>query len=386
MRKIFTIIKKELKRFFCDKRILCSLIAPGFVIFIVYTLLGRALPNIFTSSANYTYIVETINLPQEYENVFETEQYKITLTEVENVKDSIEKIKNKEIDLVVLFDENFMEQIQAQNKPNVSIYYNSSSTESQTIYSYISLILNSTSGETNYFYYVNANQDIQYDLATSQDISAQLLSMLMPFLLSMLLFSGCIAITTESIAGEKERGTIFTLLITPTKRSHIAIGKIIALSLTSMVSAVFSFLGLILSLPNLVESSLSISLDMYTPLNYLCIFLILLITVILFTTILSIVSTFAKNVKEASQWGSVMMILVILLGVPSFINAGNPINNSIMYFIPILNSVQCIGSIFSLSFNPLNFAITILANGALIAIGIFVLAKMFNSEKIMSHR
>ena len=60
-------------------------------------------------------------------------------------------------------------------------------------------------------------------------MSAQMITMMLPYLLLIFLFTGCVAITSESIAGEKERGTINTLLVTPTKRSYLAIGKIIAL-------------------------------------------------------------------------------------------------------------------------------------------------------------
>ena len=39
------------------------------------------------------------------------------------------------------------------------------------------------------------------------------------------------SVAPESIAGEKDRGTIATLLVTPLKRTHLAIGKIISLAI-----------------------------------------------------------------------------------------------------------------------------------------------------------
>ena len=61
-------------------------------------------------------------------------------------------------------------------------------------------------------------------------------SSLLPMLLMMFLYSGCASVAPESIAGEKERGTIATMLITPTKRSDIAIGKILALAIIALLS------------------------------------------------------------------------------------------------------------------------------------------------------
>jgi ABC-type Na+ efflux pump permease subunit len=61
--------------------------------------------------------------------------------------------------------------------------------------------------------------------------------MILPFLILSFLFSGCLAVTPESIAGEKERGTIATLLVTPIKRRELAIGKIISLSILATLAA-----------------------------------------------------------------------------------------------------------------------------------------------------
>ena len=211
--------------------------------------------------------------------------------------------------------------------------------------------------------------------------------MMLPFLLLTFLFTGCVSIATESIAGEKERGTIATLLVTPTKRSHIAIGKIIALSIAALVSATCSFFGVMLSLPKLISGAsgeAGLTLDMYNFTTYISIFGVILVTVILFTTLLSIVSTLAKTLKEASQWSSVLMVFIMMFGVTSLMGMGQIPTNPLLYLIPVYNSVQCMSAIFAMSFNGLNFVITILANIIYISIGVFVLAKMFNSEKIMS--
>ena len=201
-----------------------------------------------------------------------------------------------------------------------------------------------------------------------------------------LLFTGCVSLATESIAGEKERGTIYTLLVTPIKRSHIAVGKIIALSITALVAASTTFIGLIASLPKLMEGAGGeITLSMYGVDTFIGVFGVILITVMLFTTLLSIISTIAKNIKEASQWASVLMVVVMLMGVSSLVGMGNIPTSPIAYLIPVYNSVHCMSGIFALQFNGLNFLVTILSNLVYIGIGVFVLAKMFNSEKIMSN-
>ena len=99
---------------------------------------------------------------------------------------------------------------------------------------------------------VNASADTTYDLASEESITGMIFSMMMPMLLTMLLFAGCMSAAPESIAGEKERGTIATLLVTPMKRSSLAIGKICSLSVIALLSCLSSFVGTMLSIPKLM--------------------------------------------------------------------------------------------------------------------------------------
>ena len=386
MSKIITIIKKELKRFFGDRRMLTTLIMPGLLIYIIYNLLGSFIGDALTVQEDYTYNVYVENLPEEYESVFESEDYDINIVEQEyTIEEVKQEITNKNIDLLVVFDANFTNLVQQGLQPNVSIYYNATSTESNEIYNFVYTNLAFSSATVNYNYFVNGDSETDYNLATQEDMSAQVITMMLPYLLLIFLFTGCVAITSESIAGEKERGTINTLLVTPTKRSHIAIGKIIALSITSLVSASASFLGLLGSLPALLEGSGGdVTLSMYGPLTYGLLFAVMIVTLIFFTTILSIVSTLAKNVKESSQWSSVLMVIVMVLGVSSMAGMGNVPEDFKMYLIPVYNSVQCMSSIFALKINYVNILVTIVSNVVYIGAGVFLLAKMFNSEKIMS--
>ena len=387
MNNILTIIKKELRRFFTDKRMLISFIMPGLIIFVLYSIMGNFIGDAFTANEDYTYNVIVEEVPNDYKAILDNSEYKINYLDEElSMQEIQENIADKNIDLYVSFEENFNDKLANGLTPKVSIYYNSSSPESLELYSYTYSALLTLATNVSYDFLVNMDSSVTYDMATSEDISAMVVTMMLPFLLLTFLFTGCVSISTESIAGEKERGTMATLLVTPTKRSHIAIGKIIALSIAGLTSALCSFLGVILSLPKLMgaEQGSEITLSMYGIDTYLGILGVIIVTVIFFTTILSIVSALAKNLKEASQWSSVLMIFIMMFGITSLMGMGNIPTNPIIYLIPVYNSVQCMASIFSMSFNGLNFMITILSNILYIFLGVLLLAKMFNSEKIMS--
>ena len=385
MNNIFTILKKELRRFFTDKRMLLSLFLPGILIFIIYTAMGSVFSNFFNPSDDYNYIVYIDNPVEEFNVINTSSPYKIEIKNFNNLSNEEKEnykndIKNEKIDLLICFESDFYNKLNNGEKPNVEIYYLSTSTASSTIYNYYFQTLNNNSMTINYNYFVNQNSDINYDLSTDEDKSKVIITMVLPFILVIMLFTGCMNVTTESIAGEKERGTIATLLVTPVKRSEIALGKILALSVTSIVSSITSFLGLALSLPKLLQGTGDITLSMYGISTYIYVLLIIIVITILFTTLLSIVSCFSKSIKEANQYATPLMFLIMAISGSTYFISNN---NWYLYLIPIFNSINCLSEIFSLNFNLVNFLITIISNIVYISLGVFVVTKMFDNEKVM---
>jgi sodium transport system permease protein len=227
---------------------------------------------------------------------------------------------------------------------------------------------------------VNTDLNINYDLATEEDMSVKIIGMILPFILITFLFSGAMGICSESIAGEKERGTIATLLVTPIRRRDLVIGKVAALGITSMTSAFVSFIGLILSIPKLAGTDFSFSAYGFGALVLL--FFVVIITALLFTTLLTIISTYAKSVKEASGLAVPLMMVVMLSGMTGMMSGGAN-TNLFMYLIPVYNSIQSLTGILNQSFNVWASIITLASNAVYISLGVYLLTKMFNSEKVM---
>jgi sodium transport system permease protein len=78
------------------------------------------------------------------------------------------------------------------------------------------------------------------------------------------------------------------------------------------------------------------------------------------------------------------MILSMIIGITGMF--GLTVTNPALYLIPIFNSVQCMIGIFSFEASIINMAITVIANVAITAVGVFILTRMFNSEKIMFNK
>src|SRR5690554_1464437 len=392
MRNIFTIIKKELRRFFTDKRMVASLILPGVLIFAIYSLMGGFMEGLTTVEDDYVYTAVVVNYDDNLDLYFThliPDIFDVTYIDNRD-ENNLELIKDEALDLYIIYPDNFYQEsidydpaIHGNgNSPNVEIYYNSSKIESATFYNIYTQGLISFQEEISEKFRVNAG-DEQYDLISEESMTIQVITMLVPFLLVTFLFTGAMSISIESIAGEKERGTIATLLATPVKRNEIALGKIIALSIVSLTSAASSFLGLMLSLPKLMQG-VDLDLSIYGVGEYILLLLVIITTTLLYVVLVSIVSAFAKSIKEATSLSSVLMIVNMLVGITSM--TGLSAKSTAAYFIPIYNSAQSISAILSLDISITNLLVTSVVNLGLVGLGVYLLTLMFNSEKIMFNK
>lgn len=382
-----TIIKKEFARFFGDKRmVFTTILMPGLIVYIMYTLMGNIMTNQFTSAENFVASGYVQNMPEELAPMLKqlpVEWQNVNTSEIAGIQADLSE---KEADLLVVFPENFMEamstyEVSSQaSAPNVEIYYNSAKPESAEVNAMLTSLLTSyESALTNRFDINNSTAD--YDLATERDMTGQMFSMLLPMLLMTLSFSSCISVAPESIAGEKERGTIATLLVTPMKRSSLALGKIISLSCIALLSGLSSFAGTMLSLPNLMGAA-DLDTSFYTVKDYALLLGVILSTVLLLVSLISVISAFAKSIKEASTTCSPLTILTMVVSLVPMMGA-DILTKTSMFCIPVLNSVLCMNSIFSFNANFLHIALAIGSNILYAGVLTFLLTRIFNSEKAM---
>ncbi|MDE6585951.1 MAG: ABC transporter permease subunit, partial [Clostridia bacterium] len=243
-------------------------------------------------------------------------------------------------------------------------------------------IVNTVLAATNKTAFTVNSANEPFDLASAKDIASSLTSMLVPMLMFALLASACIAVAPESIAGEKERGTMATMLITPVKRVELALGKIISLSCFALLSGISSFLGVILSLPKLTSGLMNAdTAALYTAGDYFMTFGIIISVVLIIISAFSVLSAYAKSVKEAGTLITPLMMVIILLGMVSmFFQSAPPVA---MYLIPLLGSGLAMSAVMSFSAPVLGVVLSIISN-LVVAAGLTVLlAFMFKSERIM---
>ena len=386
---IYTIFRKEMARFFKDKRlVITTLILPGLMIFIMYTFMGNMMKKQFSVADDYVAKVYVKNLPPSIDKKLDKKLLEIEIVEgnLENYK---KLVSEKEADLVVNFPASFDKEV-AEYKtgegkaPQVEIFYNSARQESSAAYTMFTGILSNYETELSNRFDANADEKMRYDLANKEDMTGKLFGSMLPMLLMIFIWSGCMAIAPESIAGEKERGTIATLLVTPMSRQALALGKIFALSIIAFLSGVSSFVGTFASLPAMYGGMNSnIDTAFYSGKDFAFLFIIIISTTILMVALISVLSAFAKSVKESATIISPLMIVIMVVSLLPMFDKGDDIPSMTTFLIPIYNSVICMNGIFKFTYSGMGVVISVAVNIVFTGVLVIMLTKMFDSEKIM---
>ncbi|MGM9873780.1 MAG: ABC transporter permease [Bacilli bacterium] len=397
MKKTFILIKRELKKFFTNKRLLMAMFFPGILIFVVYSLIGNLMNSIKQEevSKDYKYNIALTNNyslddtdPCYFSSVLLTylqeEGFQDTVTTFINTTEIDEyknKVTNKEYDLLVVFTDNFENEVNEydfiqdiENRPDISLFYNASVNASEQLYT-IALSLCDAMYKNFTINISNPNPN----LGKGSFMANQILSFIFPIITISLLYSATLSFCPDSIAGEKEKGTLFSLFVTPLKRSEVAISKVVSLTVVSLVSGITCGLGLILSLPKMLQGIEFV----ISPVGYLLLLLSVISLMIFFVSFASLFSTIAKTSKEANSYlGPLTGVLLVLSMIPIFVDC-----SSLGFsFVPILGFAQSLSFIMRGQIDLLFIGLSCIANIVYSAILIYLIVKLFNNEKVMVKR
>lgn len=386
MKDIYGIIKKELDKIFKFPRMIFStLLLPGLLIFFIYVIMGQSFNIQESVTETHESIIYVINMPTSYQdiigNVENIQLYNGDESRIDELKD---KLFKSEIDVIVAFENDFDSKVENKGKPNIDIYYNPSSSPSSAAYGIIQNTLNIHKDQLLVKLGIDANIITYSDnkVYDENKLAGSVLAMLLPMFIMIAIFAGGLSVGTDAIAGEKERGTLATLLMTPIKKNSIIIGKIISTAIITILNALSSFVGIIASLPFAksmfaVEGTVNYSFG-----DYAMLFGILIVLALLSSSLMLLVSTIAKSTKEASMYGMPIYIIAILTTTLSMFSEAKD-SSATMYLIPIYNCTLALKSIFSFQAQPLYILLTIGSTIIYISITIVLLLRMFKSERVL---
>lgn len=397
-----TIIAKELKRIFSDKRMIFSVfLLPALSIYLMYTLMGTLATSRMKEIEVHQSIVKVVNAPESFKDFYNQYEGKgeFELSFEKEISDEMkEQMKAGEIDAFLEFPTNFAESVAEYEKsesPDIFIYFNPTedysraagrNLEESLLKEYKNSLLSERFGDmkkTIVFTINETKEAHELEIKNEKKSSGFGAAQLLPMLLSIMLFASAMGIGMETIAGEKERGTMGALLLTPVSRNTIALGKMISLGILAIISTLISVIAVIASLPKLM----SITGDqvaaqlMYGPKEYLQIAVILILEVGIFVGIICLISVMARTVKEAGTYITPAYMVVMLGAFGVMFSFGK--SADYMYAIPLFGNILALKSALTFELTMLQFLLTCGVSLILIAGLTLSTAKAFKSEKIM---
>ena len=188
---------------------------------------------------------------------------------------------------------------------------------------------------------------------------------------------------TDSTAGEKERGTLETLLSFPIKSRDIIIGKLMSVTLASIITGALS---LVLSLVSLAYANGAF--EIYKEINIMpnistiILSIIIIIVYSLFISGISIaIASMSKTFKEAQSALTPITFVSFFPGMIAFLTDVK--TSALTSIIPFLNFTQIFNDVNGGNINILNISLMIISSVIYIAVIIWYIIRQYRSEKIL---
>ncbi len=361
MKTIITIFRKELLDTIRDKRTLLPMVIIPIILF----------PVIFSITGNYASSqqekqnnkkleigIQSNNNAHKLVALFrDNERFSVTeLTPASSI-DSL--VKNEHLDAGIVISHDFDTTLAENGSGNIGLYY--LSTENwkrrrvqKMLSQFEDQLISHRLAQLNVQpKYINPVTIKSHDQATEKQRFGETLGSMLPYVFILFCFIGSIYPAIDMFTGEKERGTIETILTAPAGRLQILTGKLLAIVLVGLSSAILSIVGLYLGMQfaDFIPASLQNVINNILSPDVIALLLAMLIPLTVFlASLLVMISVYARSFKEAQSIISPLTILVIL---PAIIGAFPGVNfNTLTAFIPIVNISLATKEILAGTINP----------------------------------
>lgn len=224
------------------------------------------------------------------------------------------------------------------------------------------------------------------DLASVEESVGSIFGYIIPFLMVSSILMGAMYPAIDTTAGEKERGTLETLLTLPVKNLELIISKFLATSTMAVVAAFLNVLSMGLlgayffQAMQLGDTAVTFSLASYIPAV-----LITLLCAVVFgmfsSAVCLLICIFAKSFKEAQNYSTPVMLVFMMAGMAGMI-PGIELSGVVAY-IPVVNVCLLIGKMFAFEFNTAVILTVLLSNVLYSLIAVVIMARVFCSENIL---
>jgi sodium transport system permease protein len=224
----------------------------------------------------------------------------------------------------------------------------------------------------------------QENVAAEEKVAGSRFAVILPYFIVFLCFMGAMGPAMDLTAGEKERGTLETILASAVGRDDLVLGKFLLVLTTSLVTAVMSLASYTFTMrfsASYVQQMTAGRNFTISPQALLSVFLVVLPMAILFSAALFAVALLAKNFKEAQNYTGPLMFVVILPAMAGML-PGVELNAGLA-MVPILNVSLAAKELLTGSFPLGHLAIVFASTSVFAAIALLAAFRMFQTESVL---
>ena len=398
---ISVIYLKELKDVLRDRRTLISMILVPILLFPLLIggvgyMMGGQIDKIEKQSKPIL-VLGHENSPDLVQFLRDEEQFQVVdaFMELDKAK---EMLKDKTFLTIVTVPEGFEEQLQAffqgeGEMPEVTMFSDESEMESDIAKNRVSSSLKEYRGQvvSGELARLGLREDLvkpfgiqSVNTASEEEMGGFIAGMMLPYMVILLTLMGAMYPAIDLTAGEKERGTMETLIISPVGRMDIVLGKYLVIVTASLVTAILALISMSITLSggfimsDIADEGMKIALAPGAVAGMLA---LMIPMAMLFSAILMSIAVFARSYKEAQSYISPLMIVVILPAMASYL-PGVELTAKLA-ITPVVNMALMMKGTLTGNFDMAIAGLVFLSTLVYAGFAIFIAFRMFQKESVL---
>lgn len=386
MKTIFIVLRKELLDTLRDKRTLISaVLLPAVIIPVLILGVTKLQQRLMSGEKNKQLKIALINTPSAMKDQLKDDHFQ--LLENYTLSTGKQAVQNDSLDAIIEFPPDFTMTMQKMKTCKLNLYYKSTNLllyarVSEKIEGIKSTLL--TERIQQFDISAEALTPIaisKIDVASPKEQIGKMVGGFLPYIFIIFCFMGCMAPALDIIVGEKERGTIETLLTVPASHFQILMGKIICIALVGLTASLMTIFGMFTCmkfLSGIPQDFVDSINDILSVKFVLMLFAMLLPLSLFFAGTLSAIVIRTKSVKEAQ---SIVVPLNFMVLIPAMIALmpGIELNWKTVWF-PILNIALATKQIIAGTIEISQYAVILLSLILLALLAAFASYKQFFKE------
>jgi sodium transport system permease protein len=399
MSKWQVLLIKEIKHLFRDtKTIVQTVVVPTFITPLLLGAIFWYVGSIANEETKKTYDISTYSAIESNLITQLAESDRLNILPEDSITNVITSVTEGNSEIGLVLDANFSENLRTDNSAKITIYSKNIDTFSQAKSLVTNIIDDFEDAERNDRLaalnltneYVNPIVIEEEDLTTEEESAGSIFGAILALFFVMYVMSGSTYPAVDLGAGEKERGTMETLISTNISSVDIIIGKMLSVTTSAVLTATFSMLGFAIPMviiflfyaDSVNEYLFSLLSALLNPVAFLAVFVLIIPLSVFMGAFLLAISVYAKTPKEAGLLlGNVLIIFIVPCYIP-LINPGLELD-FVGALIPCYNLALLTNNLIAGTVDWFLYSVSFISTIVYCCIAIYVTYIMFDDENVI---